>query len=1165
MSDLRFAEPAFVHALWVVAASLALLFWLEGRGGRLLGDFVATPMQRRIVRRGPGWRRRARFAAIAVSLTATVVALMRPQWGFEFVQSRAVGAEIMIALDVSRSMLAEDVAPNRLERAKAEIRDLLPYLEGDQVGLIAFAGRASVLCPLTPDFGFLRLVLDRVDTRSVTRGGTRLEEPIRKATAGFGPSGDFARVILLITDGEDHDSFPVDAAREAAERGIRILAIGFGDEAGSEILVTDPVTGARGRVTDADGRPVLSRLDGELLRELALVSEGAYVPAGTGVLDLESIFEAHIRPLMRAEGSETGRTIHKDGFQWALLVAWIALLVAVLLGSGGGTLLGSGGGTLLGSSGGTLLGSSGGALLGVLLGASLGVAPPSAFAALEAAPPVRTEELNAGAVPDTTPAADPLDTETTAAARLEIPEVPREAFNAGLDALESGALDDAERLFEAARRSARGDGETRYRASYDLGWVEVARADAQLESEPEQALASLERSADWFREAIALRPAADEPRRNLEIVLARALILADSLAQRESKTLEQRLEAMIEAQRAVNRDARALVEVLDASDDPNAADALRARFKALAVEERQLLAEAGAAAKLAATEHQTLQAVPDAERTPEDAMRVAQLEGLQAHVHRARERVGQARGQLRRRDASRAHRRGAVAVEHLKRAREQLQDPVRILDGLMTDASELAGETRLLAATEIGLAVGPTGDHAAPDWLDTAYLGDVQASITDRTGELDQRFAGAVAQTGTVEDPEQRALLEQVAAAAPHLTRAHDHFVEAGDALDGNDVSAGAETQLQALEALALAREQLLDLRGLIELVYRDEQRIASVLEPPTASNAAAPGNDVPAASLDEYVPALVALQQRNLDRAQRLTTMIEEVRGQLETPDATAPDTTPAEQVDAERKRLEMADGLLALTESAMRGALGSFGELGSNDDATEQSRTRVGSAVKGLEALRRLFFSIVEHLRDTIRRQAELSDAAESVGGRPADEHTAALAPVAARQSSLGEQTEKLAEALHEQSLADPAALVGPEAAQDPAVAEQVAERLTRAAEFVLEASTEMDAAGSALAEPSAAIDAARTHQDTASGRLAEALALLEPPQPEEQQDDGSEQQEQQKPGEEEEDEQPTETPEQSRDPGQILQSVRDREAERHRERRARSSGYEPVDRDW
>lgn len=1148
MSDLRFAEPAFVHGLWVVAVLLVGAFWLEGRGGRLLGAFVAPAMQARVVRRTPAWRRRARLVLIGTSLVGLVIALMRPQWGFEFVATRRVGAEIMIALDVSRSMLAEDVAPNRLERAKAEIRDLLPYLQGDQVGLIAFAGRASVLCPLTPDFGFLRLVLDNVDTRSVARGGTRLEEPIRKATAGFGTTGDLARVILLITDGEDHDSFPVEAAREAAERGIRILAIGFGDEAGSEIFVTDPRTGARRRVTDADGRPVVTRLDGALLRELALVTDGAYVPAGTGVLDLESIFETHIRPLMRAEGTEGGRTMRKDGFQWALLVAWLALIAAVALGAGRATALAA-----------AIVVLAGGGALPARAQSDPGTPAP-------AGAPGTDPATTPAADPATDPPTDPATTggedgaepgESRATRRLEIPEDPREAFNAGLAAFEADALDDAERLFEAARRAAGTDGEVRYRATYDLGWLDVSRADARLESDPEAALAALERAADWFREAVALRPEAEAPRRNLEIVLARALALADSLAQRDPETLEQKLEALIAAQRAQNAEARALVEALQASGDPNAADALRTRFEALAIEERTLLGDAGAAADLAGDELASLQALPDEEQTPESAMRAAQLEALLAHLHRARERMGQARSQLRRRQAERAHRRGAAGLERLKRAREQLQDPARILDGLVVDATELLTETHSLAGA--GVAVGPdrADAPAVPDWLDAAYLHDVQTSVAERTAELDARLRGALDQAATVTDPEQRALLDDVAEAAPHLGRARDRFAEATEALALEDVGAGAEQQAEGLDALVRAREQLLDLRGLIEVSYGDQRRIHAVLSPPAGAAEEERG------PLGEYAPALQALQARNLERAERITTLLEQARSRLEPEEAT--DDERAEATPAERERLDLADGLLALTESAMRGARTPLADLATDPAAAEPARERVAQAVRGLEALRRLFFTLVEHVRDTARRQVALGDETEAAGGLPEAERPDALAPLTERQSALGRTAGEIANALHEQALADPAELLGSESGADPAAAEQTAERLTRAAELVLEASGDMEAAAEDLAADAPGIDVVRGRQDEAVARLAEALALLEPPGADPQQ--GPQQPEQQagqQPSPESETE-PTESAERANDPGQILQAVRDREAERHRRRTRGSQGYEPVEKDW
>jgi len=162
MSDFQFAEPHWIHLIWLVVLFLGLLIWLDQRGSVKLDRLISPLMQRRLVLRPSRWRRLFVIGLIGLSAFALVLALMRPQWGFHYERTPRVGAQLMIALDVSRSMLAEDVAPNRLGRAKAEIQDLLTYLSRDHVGLIAFAGRATVLCPLTPDFGFFRLVLESV-------------------------------------------------------------------------------------------------------------------------------------------------------------------------------------------------------------------------------------------------------------------------------------------------------------------------------------------------------------------------------------------------------------------------------------------------------------------------------------------------------------------------------------------------------------------------------------------------------------------------------------------------------------------------------------------------------------------------------------------------------------------------------------------------------------------------------------------------------------------------------------------------------------------------------------------------------------------------------------------------------------------------------------------
>ena len=332
-----FAAPHWVHLAWPVLAVVIAAAWFELRTGETLAQFMSLPMQTRLAWRQTRARRIARLSLFALTLALGVVALMRPQspMGTEVV-SQNITADIMIVLDVSKSMLAEDAAPNRLARAKAEINELLERVDGQRVGLVVFAGRAAVKSPLTSDYGFFRLVLRDVDVGSVSRGGTRIGDAVRRAVAVFGPDRGTPRIMLLITDGEDHDSYPLEAVEEAVAAGIRIVAIGFGSETGSEIHLTDPDTGARNVLLDGDGNVVRSRLDGDLLRQISLAAEGAYVPAGTSAVDLDSIVAAHIRPMVADVSARVVRRNPTEHYRWFVLGALLSLVAAVWIGATGG-------------------------------------------------------------------------------------------------------------------------------------------------------------------------------------------------------------------------------------------------------------------------------------------------------------------------------------------------------------------------------------------------------------------------------------------------------------------------------------------------------------------------------------------------------------------------------------------------------------------------------------------------------------------------------------------------------------------------------------------------------------------------------------------------------------------------------------------------------------
>ncbi len=336
MLDWSFAHVGRVHLVWIALAVTALLVVLELRGRDALASFLSPVMQRRLTAQATLPRALVRIGLVTVFLLAGIGALMRPQARgvTDTVAVTRASADVMFVLDTSRSMLAEDTAPNRLARAKAEIEQLAARLVDARVGLVAFAGRAAPMCPLTPDHSFFRTVLATVDTRSAGRGGTKIGEAIKVALKGF-PGGAGAKLIVLITDGDDQDPYSEEAAKAARDAGVKILAVGLGSEAGSQITLIDPVTKAR-TTLEHDGAPVISKLNGAQLRKIALVTEGAYVPAGTSAVDLDSIMESHVTPIMKAAADAATRVVPAERYPWLVLLALLALLAAVWVGASAG-------------------------------------------------------------------------------------------------------------------------------------------------------------------------------------------------------------------------------------------------------------------------------------------------------------------------------------------------------------------------------------------------------------------------------------------------------------------------------------------------------------------------------------------------------------------------------------------------------------------------------------------------------------------------------------------------------------------------------------------------------------------------------------------------------------------------------------------------------------
>jgi Ca-activated chloride channel homolog len=322
--------PVFLFALWLAPLVGGVFIYAHRKRKATATKFADLAMVSRLMPTFESSHVWIKALVISVAVVFLIVACARPRFGVFFEEVSGRGVDLFVVLDVSRSMLAEDVAPNRLDRAKSDIIDLLQKLEGDRVGLIAFAGAPVELVPLTTDHGFLRMVLDDIDPDSAPRGGSLIGDAIRKAMASMEDRRDRDQVIVLITDGEDHDSFPAEAARQAAERNIRIISVGLGDTGeGARI----PKRGDDGSLifTKHEGQEVWSKMDETLLKEIALATSGAYVPARTTAYDLGLIYDEHLANLTRGEFLTEKRKRYREQFQLFGGLGLALLLVEMLI------------------------------------------------------------------------------------------------------------------------------------------------------------------------------------------------------------------------------------------------------------------------------------------------------------------------------------------------------------------------------------------------------------------------------------------------------------------------------------------------------------------------------------------------------------------------------------------------------------------------------------------------------------------------------------------------------------------------------------------------------------------------------------------------------------------------------------------------------------------
>lgn len=320
---MKFANPQHMY-LFLLLPALALLIIYGARRKRAeLGRFASEMVLPHIILGRSTFKRNVKIGLFMTATLFLVFCLLGPRWGFHWEEVRRQGVDIVIALDTSESMLSQDVKPSRLERSKREVYDLIKMLRGDRLGLVVFSGDAFVQCPLTLDHGACLMFLDYIDTTVVPQKGTNLEAAIRKAVGAFDDVERGSKAIILISDGGNLQGDPMAAADEAKQKGIKIYTIGIGREDEET-----PIPLSDGGLKYKGGRMVTTKLEDEVLRDVALATGGIYVRSVTGDLDLEKIYYEEIHKKMeKRELESTRRKRWEERFQWPLLGA-VALLFA---------------------------------------------------------------------------------------------------------------------------------------------------------------------------------------------------------------------------------------------------------------------------------------------------------------------------------------------------------------------------------------------------------------------------------------------------------------------------------------------------------------------------------------------------------------------------------------------------------------------------------------------------------------------------------------------------------------------------------------------------------------------------------------------------------------------------------------------------------------------
>lgn len=332
-SILRFENPQYLYWLLIIPVLVAIYVLIRLWNKRQFGRFANVNLRGYLVPMFSNARANTKFVIFNLIIALLIIGAANLQSGSKMEKVKREGIDLFLCVDISNSMHAEDIAPNRLERSKQAISKLISKLGGDRIGIIVFAGNAYVQLPITTDYSAAKMFLSTVDTDLIPTQGTEIGRAIELAIKSFGEN-EHNKAIVIISDGEDHENGDaVKAAQDAAKYGIKIYTIGMGLDEGAPIPLYNKYGKKTGYKKDKDGNIIITKLDDHILRQIAEIGDGLYVRASNSNVGLDKIYE-DINKTEKSEIESSVFTDYDDQFQWFVGAAILLLIIEILLSSG---------------------------------------------------------------------------------------------------------------------------------------------------------------------------------------------------------------------------------------------------------------------------------------------------------------------------------------------------------------------------------------------------------------------------------------------------------------------------------------------------------------------------------------------------------------------------------------------------------------------------------------------------------------------------------------------------------------------------------------------------------------------------------------------------------------------------------------------------------------